>query len=108
MKCLEDIRNTRALKIFQEYEKFSKIFCKKIWRCFSIKFQIKQVKLIVKGKTFFEAWKENPEDQYFSLISYFNDDEKEKLLNFSTSLPSRRFIDKLFLESKKCNANIIL
>ena len=91
----------KALKIFQEYEKFPKSFVKKFGGVFN-KIPDKTSETVVKGKTFFEAWKENPEDQYFSLISYFNDDEKEKLLNFD-SLPSRRFIDKLFLESKKCN-----
>ena len=91
----------KALKIFQEYEKFPKSVVKKFGSVFD-KIPDKTSETVVKGKSFFEAWKENPKDQYYSLISYFNEDEKEKLLNSKTP-PSRRFIDKLFLDSEQCN-----
>jgi len=93
----------RALQIFQEYKKFPKSLVKKLGVVFE-KIPDSTSESVVKGKTFFKAWKKNPEDQYFSLISYFNEKDKEKLLNFKTTLSSRRFIDELFLESKKSNA----
>ena len=93
----------RALQIYQEYKNFPKSLVKKVGGIFE-KIPDSTSESIVKGKTFFEAWKKNPEDQYFSLISYFKEEDKEKLLNFKTLLPSRRFIDELFLESKKSNA----
>ncbi|RZD41802.1 MAG: asparagine synthase (glutamine-hydrolyzing) [Thaumarchaeota archaeon] len=93
----------RALQIFQEYRKFPKSLVKNFGRIFE-KIPDNTSEHVVKGKTFFKAWKKNPEDQYFSLISYFDEKDKEKLLNFKTSLSSRRFIDDLFLESKKSNA----
>ena len=93
----------RALQIFQEYKNFPKSLVKKFGGIFQ-KIPDSMSESIVKGKIFFDAWKENPEDQYYSLITYFKEKEKEKLLNFSISLPSRRFIDELFLESKKSNA----
>ena len=92
----------KALKIFEDFEKFPKSFVKKFGGVFQ-KLPDKTSESVVKGKIFFDSWKDNPEDQYFSLISYFKDAEKRDLLHFST-LPSRRFIDELFLESKKYNA----
>ena len=93
----------RALQIFQEYKNFPKSLVKKFGGVFQ-KIPDSMSESIIKGKIFFDAWKENPEDQYYYLITYFKEKEKEKLLNFSISLPSRRFIDELFLESKKSNA----
>ena len=93
----------RALQIYQEYKKFPKSLVKKFGGIFQ-KIPESMSESIVKGKIFFDAWKENPEDQYYSLITYYKEKEKEELLNFKTSLPSRRFINELFLESKKSNA----
>ena len=92
----------KALKIFEDFKKFPKSFVKKFGSVFQ-KLPDKTSESVVKGKIFFDSWKDNPEDQYFSLISYFKEAEKRDLLHFS-ALPSRRFIDELFLESKKCNA----
>ena len=93
----------KALKIFKDFEKFPKSFVKKFGTVFQ-KIPDKTSESVVKGKIFFDSWKDEPEDQYFSLVSYFKENDKQKLLNFK-ALPSRRFLDELFLESKKCNAS---
>lgn len=93
----------KALKIFQEYSRFPRSLARRLAPIFQ-KLPDNASEEIVKGKIFFNSWKDNPVNSYLLLVSYFKEEEKKSLLKFK-SPPARRIIDNLVNESETHEAS---
>lgn len=92
-----------ALKIFAKYSKFPYSATKLLGPLFQ-KLPDTIGESVVKGKRFFNSWKNNQIDQYLSLVTYYTEEEKSSLLKFETT-PSRKIVDILFKESRDQGAS---
>jgi len=92
----------KALKIFENYSKIPNSIIKNL-NVLVQKLPDLSGENIVKAKRFFGSWKKDQIEQYISLVSYFSDKEKEKIIgNRNKSYVDE--IKKMFTQAEKQKA----
>jgi len=91
-----------ALKKYEQYRKFP--YCMlKLGSPIFAKLPDNMGETVIRGKKFFNSWKNNQLDSYVELSSFFDEQEKQKFFKFPHP-HSRRIIDKLNNEAMEQGA----